>query len=59
VLLSVEDDPFLAVAERGKGRSAAFASDCSPHWGSPEFMAWDGYATFWDQLLGWLVRERA
>lgn len=55
VLLSVEDDPFLVVGQRGQGRSAAFASDCSPHWGSPEFMAWSGYAMFWDQLLTWLA----
>lgn len=55
VLLEVDEDPFLVVGEHGRGRTAAFASDCSPHWGSPEFMAWDGYATFWDQLLGWLA----
>lgn len=54
VLLGVDDDPFLTVWSRGSGRSAAFASDCSPHWGSPAFMAWDGYSHFWDQLLGWL-----
>jgi len=59
VLLAVEDDPFLVVGGRGDGRSAAFASDCSPHWGSPDFMAWDGYATFWDQLLGWLTKRDA
>lgn len=57
VLLSVEEDPFLVVADRGEGRSAAFASDCSPHWGSPAFMAWQGYAQLWDQLLRWLTRE--
>ncbi len=55
VLLSVEEDPFLVVTQRGRGRTAAFASDCSPHWGSPEFMAWEGYAAFWDQLVGWLA----
>ncbi len=54
VLLAVEQDPFLIVGERGQGRSAAFASDCSPHWGSPEFMAWEGYGSFWSQLLEWL-----
>lgn len=59
VLLSADDDPFLTVGERGRGRSAAFASDCSPHWGSPEFMAWVGYTTFWDQLLGWLAGPSA
>ncbi len=55
VLLAVEDDPFLVVGPRGDGRSAAFASDCSPHWGSPQFMAWEGYGTFWNQLLSWLA----
>lgn len=56
-LLTVKQDPFLVVWSRGDGRSAAFASDCSPHWGSPEFMAWDGYGRFWSQLLGWLARS--
>lgn len=55
VLLTIDEDPMLVVAESGAGRSAAFTSDCSPHWGSPEFMAWDGYAPFWDQLLSWLA----
>lgn len=55
VLLSVGDDPFLVVGNHGKGRVAAFASDCSPHWGSPEFMAWRHYGTFWSQLAGWLA----
>ncbi len=59
VLLAVDGDPFLAVWPRGSGRSAAFASDCSPHWGSPDFMAWDGYGQFWDQLLDWLAGRHA
>jgi len=54
LLLQLDDDPLLVVAERGKGRVAAFTSDCSPHWGSPEFMAWAGYAAFWNTLLSWL-----
>ncbi len=55
VLLAVGADPFLVVWPRGRGRSAAFASDCSPHWGSPDFMSWEGYGPFWQQLLGWLA----
>ncbi len=54
-LLTVDDDPLLVVDGRGGGRTAAFASDCSPHWGSPEFMAWSGYGPFWDGLLQWLA----
>lgn len=55
VLLSVGDDPFLAVSSHGRGRVAAFASDCSPHWGSPAFMEWPGYGPFWNQLMRWLA----
>ena len=54
VLLSFGEDPLLVVEAVGAGRTAAFASDCSPHWGSPEFMAWDGYGVFWHTLLQWL-----
>lgn len=53
-----EGDPFLTLGEWGTGRAAAFASDCSPHWGSPEFMAWPGYGRFWSQLVDWLAGNR-
>jgi Putative glutamine amidotransferase len=55
VITSVGDDPFLVVGRHGSGRAAAFASDCSPHWGSPEFLAWAYYAKFWSQLTGWVA----
>lgn len=58
VLLGVGDDPFLVVGNAGGGRTAAFASDCSPHWGSPEFLAWDHYGPFWSQLIEWLGSGR-
>lgn len=54
-LLRFGDDPLLIVEAHGDGRVAAFTSDCSPHWGSPEFMAWPGYGPFWDGLLSWLA----
>lgn len=53
-ILGVAGDPFLVVGEHGSGRVAAFASDCSPHWGSPEFMAWPSYRPFWSQLVNWV-----
>jgi uncharacterized membrane protein len=59
VLITVDDDPLLAVCRVGAGRTAAFTSDCSPHWGSPEFMTWHGYAPFWHRLLLWLSRQDA
>ena len=58
VVMTVDDDPFLVLGAAGRGgRTAAFASDCSPHWGSPEFLAWPDYARFWSQLVGWLGGE--
>ena len=48
--------PLLTVGEHGRGRSAAFTSDVAPHWAPPPFLAWDGYATLWDQLIRWLVQ---
>lgn len=54
VLMTADDDPFLIIGAHGEGRVAAFASDCSPHWGSPEFMAWPHYGRFWGQLIDWL-----
>lgn len=54
VLMTVEDDPFLVLGAAGQGRVAAFASDCSPHWGSPAFLAWPDYGRFWSQLVTWL-----
>jgi uncharacterized membrane protein len=59
VLLTVGADPFLTLGYHGNGRTAAFASDCSPHWGSPEFTGWDHYADFWSGLAGWLAGRRA
>jgi uncharacterized membrane protein len=54
VLMTVADDPFLVLGSAGEGRVAAFASDCSPHWGSPAFLAWPDYGRFWSQLVAWL-----
>lgn len=53
-LLEVGADPMLVVGTHGSGRTAAFASDCSPHWGSPEFLEWAHYGRFWGQLVDWL-----
>lgn len=55
VLATIDGDPFIAVGEFGKGRSAVFTSDCAPHWGSPEFVAWECYDTLWKGLLDYLT----
>jgi len=56
VLLQIDSDPFLVVWEYGKGRAGAFASDCGPHWGPPEYLNWSFHDTFWAQLVAWLGR---
>lgn len=53
VLAEIEGNVLLAIGEFGKGRTAAFASDCGPHWGA-EFQQWRYYPTFWINLLSFL-----
>ncbi len=52
-----EGDTFMAGMECGKGRTFAFASDCAMHWGSKEFLAWDGYQKLIPNIFRWLARE--
>jgi uncharacterized membrane protein len=52
---AVGDDPLLVVGQYEKGRAAAFTSDCSPHWGSPDFVNWRYYKEFWFRLVSWLA----
>lgn len=49
--------PLLVVGEYGAGRSAAWTSDIGPHWLSPAFCEWAGYARLWTNLLAWLTRD--
>lgn len=57
VLLKFEKDPLLCVWEYGKGRAAAFTSDCAPHWGPAQFLGWEGYPVFWNNLIKWLAKK--
>jgi len=54
VIATIADDPFIVVGSYGNGRSAIFSSDCSPHWGSSEFMEWKSYPKFWTNLAHWM-----
>jgi uncharacterized membrane protein len=54
VVVRVGADPLLVLGKYGAGRSAAFASDCAPHWCPPAFMDWPGYDRLWSNLLHWL-----
>lgn len=52
-----ENDAFISAAEYGNGRTVAFASDCVPHWGTPEFVAWKHYTTLFGNIIKWLSKE--
>ena len=41
------------VSAYGQGRTAAFASDCAPHWAPPEFVEWPEYAGLWSSIVLW------
>ena len=53
LVVAAGDDPLIVAGTHGRGRGVAFTSDCGPHWCPPPFLAWDGYATIWQQLVGW------
>jgi uncharacterized membrane protein len=55
VVVAVGDDPLIVAGAFGRGRSVAFTSDCGPHWCPPPFLDWNGYATIWQQLVGWVA----
>lgn len=55
ILMKIGEDPFLVTGIYGKGRTAAFATDCSPHWAPLEFVNWEGYPVFWNNLADYLT----
>jgi uncharacterized membrane protein len=57
VIATIEGDPFIAVRQVGKGRTAMFASDCAPHWGPAEFVNWEYYGRLWVNLVNWLTEK--
>lgn len=57
LVASADGYPLLVLGQHGKGRSAAWTSDIGPHWCSPEFVAWDGYARLWPRVVAWLAGE--
>ena len=57
VLATVSSDyrslPLLVTGKYGKGRTVAWTSDVGPHWLPQGFIAWNGYKTLFEQMLGW------
>ncbi len=48
-------DPILATGTYGKGRVAAWASDCGPHWAPAAMNQWALYPKLWDNIGQWLA----
>jgi uncharacterized membrane protein len=57
VLAVINGNPFIAAGEFGRGKSVAFASDCSPHWAPLEFCEWEHYGKFWWNLADFLTEN--
>jgi uncharacterized membrane protein len=57
VLVEVAEHPLAVVGRAGRGRTMAFASDMGPHWVPDDFVAWSGYARFWQQAVEWLCAD--
>lgn len=55
ILVKNGDDPIIAVMPFGKGRTLAYATDCTPHWAPPAMYEWEHYGTLWDRLVKWLA----
>lgn len=53
LVADVGTDPLIVAWEYGRGRAAAFTSDCGPHWCPPDFLNWPGYGQLWQQLVRW------
>lgn len=56
-ILAFDSDPLLSVWSHGDGRSAAFTTDCAPHWGPIAWLEWPGYPVFWNNLVAWITKS--
>ena len=57
ILAEINGDVFIATGEFSNGRSAVFASDCAPHWGTQEFVDWKYYNNLWGNIIDWITNK--
>lgn len=50
--------PLLASWSYGQGRAVAFTSDANGRWSAP-WISWDGFSTFWEQIVRWSLQKKA
>ncbi len=56
LITSPENDPIFSVWQYGLGKTAAFTSDPSPHWGL-YWIDWPDAQKFWVQSIRWILRN--
>ena len=56
VIVEYDGDPILALGTYGKGKTFAWASDCAPHWMSPEFCEWEYNKKLWENIIAWATK---
>jgi uncharacterized membrane protein len=56
LVVKIGEDPLVATGNFGKGRSAVFTSDCSPHWAPPVFTDWVHYEKIWSNILSYIIK---
>lgn len=59
VLVEFRGDPIVAVSECGRGRTLAYATDCTPHWAPQAMWGWEHYPRLWDNIVRWLANKKA
>lgn len=52
VVASFGDDPAIVTGTYGSGRSVAYTTDPTRHWGGTS-MEWSGYGDLWRRLVAW------
>ena len=56
VVLTINNAPLLVFSNYHNGKIACFMSDCSPHWGTQQFMSWPFYTALWVNILTHIAR---
>ncbi|QTN08795.1 cytoplasmic protein [Escherichia coli] len=56
VVLTINNAPLLVFGNYHNGKIACFMSDCSPHWGTQQFMSSPFYTALWVNILTHIAR---
>ena len=57
MIATIDGNPFIVLGGFEKGRTLAFTSDLTKHWGTG-FIDWSGYGSFWHNVVLWLAGRK-